>query len=174
MGSPIRSGQPHRRLADRWCDWAGVTGDTTDRSDLRDVLRPHGNIYAFGAVLYEMLVGRPPFDAVDRTGLESLILHRDLPSVRAARADVPPAVAALIQQCLAKAPEARCARLEDALAILHAVRPASAKKPRAASRHSSSRRIRSVAVLPFRLIGAPADSEYLAAGMTDLLIARIV
>ncbi len=131
------------------------------------------DIYAFGAVLYEMLAGRSPFQAADRTELVAQILHRDPPAVRAVRAGVPTAVAALVQKCLSKAPQDRCARLEDALAVLQAVRSGPAKKSRAASRHASSRRIHSVAVLPFRLIGAPPDSEYFADGMTELLIARI-
>ena len=131
------------------------------------------DIYAFGAVLYEMLAGRAPFDAADHTELVSHILHRDPPPLRSLRPDVPAPVGSLIQKCLAKAPEQRYARLEDAVAVLQAVRPTSTKKSRPASRHSAARRIRSVAVLPFRLIGASPDSDYLADGMTELLIARI-
>ena len=131
------------------------------------------DIYAFGAVLFEMFAGHPPFHAADRRELTEMILHREAPRLRTLRPDVPPETAALIQNCLAKTPEERVVRIEDAIATLQGEHTSSIRKARSARKPSAPRRIRSVAVLPFRLLAATADSDYLAEGLTELLIARL-
>jgi serine/threonine protein kinase len=82
---------------------------------------PQADVWAFGAVVYEMLVGRPPFG---RSGpqpvgwLMQAILEQEPPPLRELRPDVPPALARIVERCLAKAPAARYA---DAAEILEAL-----------------------------------------------------
>src|SRR5687768_13278727 len=65
------------------------------------------DIYAFGILAYELLAGRPPFTA--RPPSEILAAHiAELPQpIETVRDDVPPSLAALVMQCLAKRPEDR-------------------------------------------------------------------
>jgi serine/threonine-protein kinase len=62
------------------------------------------DIYAFGVLAYELLAGRPPFS--NRSPSEILAAHiAEIPqAIETQRADVPPALAALVMGCLAKRP----------------------------------------------------------------------
>jgi len=76
------------------------------------------DLYAFGCMAYEMLVGEPPF--VEKSPQQLLAAHmaRDAEPVSNRRADVPPALAAMITQCLAKDPGARPASAIDVARVL--------------------------------------------------------
>src|SRR5688572_13658787 len=65
------------------------------------------DIYAFGVLAYELLAGRPPFTG--RPPSEILAAHiAELPQpIETLRADVPPALAAVVMSCLAKRPSDR-------------------------------------------------------------------
>jgi Tol biopolymer transport system component len=73
------------------------------------------DIFAFGAVLYEMLTGRRAFEGKSQASLIAAILERDPPSI----ADVaPPALDRLLQRCVAKDPERRWESASDLKAEL--------------------------------------------------------
>ena len=67
-----------------------------ERADIRT------DIYAFGVVLYQMFTGELPFSA--DTPLAVLRQHIEVtpPSVRLARADLSPALASVVERCMAK------------------------------------------------------------------------
>ena len=67
------------------------------------------DIFSLGAVLYEMLSGRRPFAANSDLGLITSILRDAPPALRSLRADVPTAVQAIVDRCLAKDADARYA-----------------------------------------------------------------
>jgi serine/threonine-protein kinase len=77
------------------------------------------DVYALGTVLYETLAGRSPFAADHDDALALARLHREAPSVRAARPDVSPALASVIARALAREPHAR---FESAAAFAEALR----------------------------------------------------
>jgi Tol biopolymer transport system component/tRNA A-37 threonylcarbamoyl transferase component Bud32 len=65
------------------------------------------DIFAFGAVLYEMASGRKAFEAKSQASLISAIMSSDPPSISAIRPVTPPALDRLVRTCLAKDPEER-------------------------------------------------------------------
>ena len=65
------------------------------------------DVYAFGVVAYEMLVGAPPFHARSPQQLLAAQLSEAPPPLAARRYDVPTALADLIMHCLEKEPSRR-------------------------------------------------------------------
>ncbi|MCO5171349.1 MAG: serine/threonine protein kinase [Planctomycetes bacterium] len=68
---------------------------------------PPTDVYAVGALLYELLAGERPFDGDDVHQLAVAISTREPPPLRTHRPDVPAAIAALVHRCLEKEPRAR-------------------------------------------------------------------
>ena len=68
---------------------------------------PKTDLYSLGAMLYEMVAGRPPF--VGENAIAVVGQHINTPPVSPAwhRADLPPALEALILQLLEKDPQKR-------------------------------------------------------------------
>jgi serine/threonine-protein kinase len=76
------------------------------------------DLYALGGVGFFALTGRAPFEA---TTLEALLVARftrSAPSIASVRADAPPALAAVIDRCLARDPHDRYTSAEAAAAAL--------------------------------------------------------
>ena len=73
------------------------------------------DLFSFGLVLYEMLMGRRAFDGENPTSVIAAILEREAPSVTAV---APRAVDRVVQKCLAKDPSERWQAARD---IRHAL-----------------------------------------------------
>ena len=65
------------------------------------------DVYALGAVLYEMLTGRPPFEGGSTREVADLVRREIPPPVRSIRSDVPEALDEVVARCLAKDPSTR-------------------------------------------------------------------
>jgi len=81
------------------------------------------DVWAYGCVLYEMLTGAPAFEGEDISDTFAAILRGE-PDWSALPANVPPAVTALIKQCLAKDQRERITGMSAALFVLNALGPA--------------------------------------------------
>src|SRR5262249_32638442 len=68
---------------------------------------PHSDVYSLGVLVYEMLVGAPPFQA--HTPVQLMSLHLTEPPVppRQRLEDIPPSMEAAVLRALAKEPERR-------------------------------------------------------------------
>ena len=67
------------------------------------------DLYQVGLLMWEMLVGEPPFDDPQPVVVMRMHLQNPAPSVRARRPDVSPEFEAVILRCLAKKPDDRYA-----------------------------------------------------------------
>jgi eukaryotic-like serine/threonine-protein kinase len=76
------------------------------------------DLYAVGVMLYEMLLGFPPFDGADSYSVGYKHVHEAPVAPEIVDARTPPALAAVVMRCLAKSPDERYQRgteLADAL-----------------------------------------------------------
>jgi len=76
------------------------------------------DLYAMGAVLYELLTGRPPFAGDDPLAVISQILNTPLTSPRALDASIPPEMEQVVVKLLAKDPTNRYISAEEVLSAL--------------------------------------------------------
>jgi serine/threonine protein kinase len=101
------------------------------------------DIFALGAMLFEMLTRTRAFDADNPARVIAAVLERDPPPVSVERGDVPAAIDRVLGRCLAKSPDARWQSTADLASELRWVRdtPAAAIRPPAARRSHQSARI---------------------------------
>jgi len=79
------------------------------------------DIFAFGAVLYEMATGRRAFEGKSRASLIASILGSQPPPIAQLRPMTPPALDRLVQACLAKDPDDRWQTAHDVMLELRFV-----------------------------------------------------
>lgn len=82
--------------------------DATVKSDL----------YALGCSLFEMLTGKPPYEAETEIKTLSAHLTEPVPDIKARRTDVPDAVAELVARLLEKEPAQRVGTYDAVLTVL--------------------------------------------------------
>ena len=79
-----------------------------------------GDLFAFGAILYEMLSGQRAFAGATPADTLSAILEKDPPELTAER-KVPPSLARIVERCLEKNPAARFQSTRDLTFALEAL-----------------------------------------------------
>ena len=93
-------------------------GEITGKADL----------YSLGAMLYEMVTGRPPFTGDDMVAIIGQHINTPPVSPNWHRPDLPPPLAALIMRLLEKDPNRRPASATEVLEILEAIESGKAEK----------------------------------------------
>jgi len=111
------------------------------------------DIFAFGAVLYEMATGRKAFQSGSQASLIAKIMHSDPPPIRSFEPLTPVSLDRLVKACLAKDPEERIQSARDVKLELEWIRDAAGEpaQPARAGALSGWRR-----ALPWGLFGATA------------------
>jgi len=79
------------------------------------------DFYAFGCMAYELLTGRPPFEAKTPQRLLAAHMSETAKPVTEQRPDTPTELARLVSQCLEKEPDARPRSADEMLATLDAI-----------------------------------------------------
>ncbi len=87
-----------------------------------DAVDPRSDIYSLGCVLYELVVGRPPFSGESPVAIAYKQVHESPVPPRQVNSAVPPALEAIILKCLAKNPANRYPSAEDLRADLRRFR----------------------------------------------------
>ena len=94
------------------------------------------DIFAFGAIVFEMVTGRRTFEGSSQAAVIGTILHKPPPAMTSLAPGVPPALERLISVCLAKSPDDRWASIHDVLLQLKMIADAPAVAVEAQARHS--------------------------------------
>lgn len=98
------------------------------------------DIFSFGAVLYEMLAGRPAFVGADSASIIAAILTAEPPRTGSALEKIPPALDRLLRSCLAKDPSERWQCAGDLKKAISWVAAETGAAPEAAIAAKPSRR----------------------------------
>ena len=72
-----------------------------------------GDIFSFGAVLYEMITGRKAFEGRSQANVITAIMSSQPPPILTLQPAAPPALAHVVEKCLAKDPEERWQNAHD-------------------------------------------------------------
>jgi TolB-like protein/Flp pilus assembly protein TadD len=127
------------------------------------------DIFALGAVLYEMLAGRQAFAAASAAETLSAILREDPPALGRG---APGGLARVVRRCLEKSPAERFASARDLAFALEAMAAETAATlPGPAE--AGPRAARSVAVLPFKDLARGGDSAHIGIGLADATITEL-
>jgi eukaryotic-like serine/threonine-protein kinase len=101
---------PLRTAADTMLGTVGYMAPEQIRGEPTD---ERVDLFALGAMLFELLTGRRAFDRESRVETLNAILHDDIPALGAAAANVPMALDRIVRRCLEKDPDARFQSARD-------------------------------------------------------------
>lgn len=99
----------------------GTVGYMSPEQVRGQVVDPRTDIFAFGAILYEMLSGKRAFHGESAADTMSAVLKEDPPELSDTNKTVSPALERLVNHCLEKNPEARFQSARDLAFALEAI-----------------------------------------------------
>jgi len=136
-------------------------------------LDARSDVYALGCVLYETLVGEPPFTGPSAIAVMARQVTDSIRPIETVRPDVPARLVTAVNRALAKAPADRfdsAGHFSMALAIPEP-KPTPERVPPPVNPGGPPRR--SIAVLPFANRSADPENEYFSDGITDDVMSQL-
>ena len=128
------------------------------------------DIYALGAMLFEMTTGQRPFVKDRPESLMFAIINTAAPSARSIRPEVPDALDRLITECLRKDLTQRPESASLVASTLRGIRDGASSSDLQLPPRDV---VRAIAVLPLRNLSNDPSQEYFADGMTEALISDL-
>jgi eukaryotic-like serine/threonine-protein kinase len=126
------------------------------------------DIFAFGALVYEMATGKKAFEGKSQASVIAKILEIDPPPISTLQPMTPLALDRVVKTCLAKEPDERWQGASDLCRELKWI--AGADSESAPSTSKQSKTIDSLAVLPLENVSGDPETEYLSDGMAETLM----
>ena len=126
------------------------------------------DIFAFGAVVYEMATGKKAFEGKSQASIIAKILETDPQPISSLQPMTPPALDRAVKTCLAKEPDERWQTASDLCRELSWI--AGSGSQAASSTAKQSKTIDSLAILPLENASGDSETEYLSDGIAETLI----
>jgi len=155
--SKLERGTMSERLTRRGTVLGSAYYMSPEQAQASDAVDQRSDLYGVGAMLFEMLAGRPPHLAPTLESVLVAICTQAAPSVQSFRPDVDDALASTIARALEREPDARFASATEMLEALAQVGPGGARPRR---RRGPSRTL--VAGVLATLLGFTATAVLLA------------
>ncbi len=143
-----------------------------EQVDRASPIGPGADIYAVGALLYELATGQPPFKGDTALAIAVARLVQPPPDPRAIRPALPPQFAELVLRAMARRSEDRFPSADALAQALDAVPTSEGLRtipPGSVGPVPRRDPVKRLAILPLENAGRPEDA-YLASGLTEDLI----
>lgn len=133
------------------------------------VVDHRADIWSLGAVAYEMITGRKPFEGDHESAILYAAAHEECPPPSKRRGGLSAKWDTVISRCLAKSPGTRFQSMTEVIAALREIKD-ERQIPSFDSAQAMQKSMPSLAVLPFVNMNADPENDFFADGLTEDLI----
>ena len=150
----------------------GTVGYMSPEQTRGQPLDARSDVWAFGCLLYEALVGRPAFGGETASDRIAAILKED-PDWTALPPEAPTELVEMLRRCLTKQPDGRPESMSEVREVLESARGGSGSSGNPAPAARTRPTGKSVAVLPFTNMSPDPEQDYLCEGIAEELIVQL-
>lgn len=130
------------------------------------------DIWSFGAVLYEMVTGKRPFEGLTSSDVMAAILTTEPPSLTRFAPQAPSELQRIVKKALRKEREERCQTIKDMLLDLQSLQREIEHETEPESDQTTG--LSSIAILPFRNLTNDKSVSFYEFSLADAVITELV